>query len=231
MLEAEDCPGGGKGRQAGTKERKRVPSSPPPSSPLKPPIYHPPIIPPKRKNKTPAAAARKGGDFTALSRQQARFCTAYAAGHNAAEAAEQAGYSKKTACGQGARLLKNPEVLARIAELEQDAFASAGVTAEKVARELARIAFADATAYARVEDTEEGQTVRLTPTEELTADQRAAVSCIKQTRFGVEVQLCGKTKALELLGRHLAMFTDRTENKADGVVRLELSPELEELAE
>lgn len=144
----------------------------------------------------------------ALSNQQELFCAEYVASHNATEAAEKAGYSKKTAYSQGNRLLKNAEIRARIAELEKGAYEAIGVTVEKVARELARIAFADATAYAQVEDTEEGQTVRLTPTKELSPDQRAAISCIKQGKFGIEVQTYDKTKALELLGRYLAMFTD-----------------------
>lgn len=40
-----------------------------------------------------------------------------------------------------------------------------------------------------------------------------------------------KLKALELLGKHMAMFTDKVDSKVDGVMRIELSPELEELAE
>ena len=123
--------------------------------------------------------------------------------------------------------MKNAEIRARIAELEKGAYEAIGVTVEKVARELARIAFADATAYAQVEDTEEGQTVRLTPTKELSPDQRAAISCIKQGKFGIEVQTYDKTKALELLGRYLAMFTDRSE--VTGTLSLTMESYLEDL--
>lgn len=163
----------------------------------------------------------------ALSNQQDLFCAEYANCHNATEAAEKAGYSKKTAYSQGNRLLKNAEIRARVAEYEKQAYEAIGVTAEKVAREIARIAFADATVYAQVEDTEEGQAVRLTPTKDLTPDQRAAVSAIKQTKFGIEVQTYDKTKALELLGRYLAMFTDKTE--LSGGVSLTMESYLEEL--
>lgn len=163
----------------------------------------------------------------ALSNQQELFCAEYVASHNATEAAEKAGYSKKTAYSQGHRLLKSAEIRARIAELEKGAYEAIGVTVEKVARELARIAFADATVYAQVEDTEEGQMVRLTPTKELTPDQRAAISCIKQGKFGIEVQTYDKTKALELLGRYLAMFTDKTE--LSGGVSLTMESYLEDL--
>lgn len=40
-----------------------------------------------------------------------------------------------------------------------------------------------------------------------------------------------KLKALELLGKHMAMFTDKVDNKVDGVMRIELSADLQELAE
>lgn len=163
----------------------------------------------------------------ALNNQQDLFCAEYANCHNATEAAEKAGYSKKSAHSTGHRLLKNAEIRARIAEYEKQAYEEIGVTAEKVARELARIAFADATKYAQVEDGEDGQTVRLTPTKDLTPDERAAISCIKQGKFGIEVQTYDKTKALELIGRYLAMFTDKTE--LSGGVSLTMESYLEDL--
>lgn len=46
-----------------------------------------------------------------------------------------------------------------------------------------------------------------------------------------ELKYSSKLKALELLGKHLGMFTDKVENKVDAAVRIELSPELEGMAE
>ena len=46
-----------------------------------------------------------------------------------------------------------------------------------------------------------------------------------------DLKYSSKIKALELLGKHMAMFTDKVDSKVDGVMRIELSPELEELAE
>lgn len=57
------------------------------------------------------------------------------------------------------------------------------------------------------------------------ADQEASDAAASELKYS------SKLKALELLGKHLGMFTDRVENKVDAAVRIELSPELEELAE
>ena len=53
-----------------------------------------------------------------LTPRQHSFAQAYAACGNASEAARKSGYSLKTAASQGARLLKNVHVSARITQLQ-----------------------------------------------------------------------------------------------------------------
>ena len=48
-------------------------------------------------------------------------------------------------------------------------------------------------------------------TKELTETQIRAIAGIKDGKFGVEMKLNDKEKALELLGRHLGMFKDKLE--------------------
>ncbi|ABK61957.1 MULTISPECIES: terminase small subunit [Clostridium] len=48
-------------------------------------------------------------------------------------------------------------------------------------------------------------------TDNLTENQKRAISSIKRTKFGISVETCDKVKALELLGKHLGMFTDKVE--------------------
>ena len=55
-----------------------------------------------------------------LSPQWEKFAVEYARLGNASEAARVAGYSVKTAGQQGWALLKNPQILARIQELQAD---------------------------------------------------------------------------------------------------------------
>ena len=73
--------------------------------------------------------------------------------------------------------------------------------------ELAAIAFARTTDYAEVIN----GMVRIRDTKELTETQIRAIAGIKDGKFGVEMKLNDKEKALELLGRHLGMFKDKLE--------------------
>lgn len=65
-----------------------------------------------------------------MNERQRRFCEAYAACGNAAQAAREAGYSEKTARSQGQRLLTDVDILAYVREL-QDQAATARVASMK----------------------------------------------------------------------------------------------------
>ncbi len=67
-----------------------------------------------------------------LTPRQSRFAEAYAACGNASESARKAGYSIRTAPSQGARLLKNVHVAARITELQAAAAARAEIEIDDV---------------------------------------------------------------------------------------------------
>lgn len=55
----------------------------------------------------------------------------------------------------------------------------------------------------------DAQYVELIDTDSLSEDKKAAISGIKETKFGISVESCDKLKALELIGRHLGMFKDK----------------------
>jgi len=55
------------------------------------------------------------------------------------------------------------------------------------------------------------QYVELTDTEKLDENQKAALAGIEETKHGIKVNTYDKVKALELLGKHLGMFTDKVE--------------------
>lgn len=167
-----------------------------------------------------------------LTNQQERFCDEYLVDLNATQAAIRAGYSEKNADKIGSQLLGNPRVAEQITILKAKRQKRVEITQDMVLRELALIAFSNASDYARVIEkvamTENGtpmhdadgnpivyRTVEPVLTEALTEDQTRALAVIKRGRDGFEVRPYDKTKALELLGKHLGMFTDKVELDAD----------------
>lgn len=83
----------------------------------------------------------KGGMLTA---KQAAFVREYLVDKNATQAAIRAGYSEKTAYAIGEQNLRKLEIKAAIDEALGDIAERAGITAERVLRERARLAFFDA---------------------------------------------------------------------------------------
>lgn len=146
-----------------------------------------------------------------LTAKQEAFKNEYLIDLNATQAAIRAGYSTKTAAEQGARLLTNVKVRAHIDAALAERSRRTGVTADRVVRELARIAFAKAP---DVVNMEEGAVYGSADDDDLAVIQSVRVKKIP-TADGVgverEVRLCDKIKALELLGKHLGMYTDKRE--------------------
>jgi phage terminase small subunit len=153
-----------------------------------------------------------------LTAKQKRFVDEYLVDFNATQAAIRAGYKANTAHVIGAENLRKPKIAEEIARRQKDLQRRTEVTQERVVKELARIAFANIADYVHVETQtrtkDDGtettyQIVMLIETEDLSADQRAALSTVKQSVNGVEIKLHDKIKALELLGRHIGMFNDK----------------------
>jgi phage terminase small subunit len=137
--------------------------------------------------------------------RQQRFCEEYLIDLNATQAAIRAGYSSASAGELGCALLKNVKVRARIdAELAERSRRT-GVTADRVVRELARVAFADITDVVDVD--------RATLRPNADRDDTAVIASVKVKEGDDfterEIKMCDKLRALELLGKHMGMFTDK----------------------
>lgn len=148
--------------------------------------------------------------------KQARFCEEYMIDLNATQAAIRAGYSPRTANKQAGRLLVNVGIQNRIAQLQAEQSRRTGVTADRVVRELARIAFANAGDLIDPETA----SVKL----DASRDDLAAIQSVKVKSFGEdglehEVKLADKLRALDLLGRHLGMYHGAAEDATDQLAR------------
>lgn len=135
--------------------------------------------------------------------KQERFCEEYMIDLNATQAAIRAGYSPASAKTVGPRLLENVGVQNRLAQLQAEQSRRTGVSTDRVVRELARIAFANASDLIDPETA----SVKL----DASRDDLAAIQSVKVKTFGEdglehEVKLADKLKALDLLGRHLGVY-------------------------
>jgi phage terminase small subunit len=155
-----------------------------------------------------------------LTDKQQRFVDEYLIDLNATQAAIRAGYSTKTAAVTGSKLLTNANIRACIDEAIAQQSRRTGITADRVIRELARVALLNPK---NVVDTD---SARVLP--DALDDDLAAISSVKiktsSTEQGDslerEVKFCDKLKALELLGRHLGMFNDKLNITGEGVVQI-----------
>ncbi|MFV0351215.1 MAG: terminase small subunit [Oscillospiraceae bacterium] len=148
-----------------------------------------------------------------LSPKRELFCQEYLVDLNGTQAAIRAGYSARAATTEASRLLTNANVRARIDILMAERSKRTGVNADRVIRELARIAFVNAE---DVVDTRTGG-VR----SDASADDKAAIFSVKVkqgsgpdfTTDEREVKLFDKLKALELLGKHTGLWDDKANDK------------------
>lgn len=152
----------------------------------------------------------------ALTPKQNQFVAEYTVDFNASAAAIRAGYGEKTAGQVAHKLLRSPQIQEAVKEAISARERRTQITGDRVLAELARIAFSDASDYVKVKQPGPAkkngiplQFLVLTPTEELTADQKAAIASVEETKAGIKVRTHDKVKALELLGKHLGLFTDK----------------------
>ena len=143
-----------------------------------------------------------------LTDKQRRFVDEYLIDLNATQAAIRAGYSAKTADQQGSRLLANVKVKQAVAEKQAQRSKRTGVNQDRVVLELAKVAFAKMT-----DIVDSNGKIK----EDASPDDLACIESIKykesDNEYGGsverEVKIASKLKALELLGKHLGMWSDK----------------------
>lgn len=157
----------------------------------------------------------------ALTAKQQRFVDEYLIDLNATQAAIRAGYSKKTAQVQSARLLSNVMVSAAVAKGMESRSTRTGITQDMVLRELAKIGFSDIRKVVRWGETQlrmvggdedEGDVLvpyhglALIDSNDIDDETAGAIAEVSQGKEGLKVKLHDKKGALVDIGRHLGMF-------------------------
>lgn len=143
-----------------------------------------------------------------LTDKQQRFVDEYLIDLNATQAAIRAGYSVRTANEQGAQNLAKLSIQDAISKKMAARSRRTGVNAERVVLELAKVAFAKMT-----DIVDSNGKIK----EDASPDDLACIESIKykesDNEYGGsverEVKIASKLKALELLGKHLGMWSDK----------------------
>ena len=162
-----------------------------------------------------------------------RFCQEYIIDLNATEAAKRAKYSKKTARVQASQLLTILNIQKRIAELKKERSERTKITQDMVITELAICGFSDLKDY--IEVIEDTGVIRAKSFEEMPEGKSRALQSIKEDRVikedakgeqvtvydKINFKLYNKIQALELIGKHLGMFTENL--KISGEIKHKLS--------
>lgn len=141
-----------------------------------------------------------------LTAKQRIFCAEYLADLNGTAAAIRAGYGKAGARTRAARLLDTPAVAEEIKLRMDERAERAKLKSENVIEELRALAFYDIGAFGAAGITGPADLAKLP--EEL---RRAIIGWSWDRHGNFTLKLSGKTQALEMLGRHLRMFTDKHE--------------------
>lgn len=152
----------------------------------------------------------------ALTPKQAAFVREYLVDLNATQAAVRAGYSPKTCEEQGYQLLRKTSVKAEIQAAMDKRAAKVELNGDRVLNEITKLAFAD---IRKVFD----QAGNLLPVHMLPDEIAASISSIEvvtskipgsepvEVEHTAKIKFWDKRGSLEMLGRHLKLFTDKIE--------------------
>jgi len=156
------------------------------------------------------------GTVNGLTSKQEAFVKEYLIDLNATQAAIRAGYKENAAGVVACQNLKKTsikEAIAKEMELRQE---RTRVTQDKVVKELAKLAFSNMRSFV----TWGPQKVTILDSGMLSEDDAACVMEVSETTTNaggtVRFKLYNKKDALELLGRHLGMFSDIIKHTGEG---------------
>lgn len=201
----------------------RVPTRPPAKRDSRAAGSFPPAARPK-----PTKQAGAG-----LNHRQAQFVREYLVDLNATQAAIRAGYAEKTAEVCGPRLLGNVRVAAAVEKALAERAQRTEISQDRVLRELAALGFANMADYIRVQpdgtayvnlaglSREQAAAIQELTVDEYTEGRGEEARAVKR----VKLKLADKRGSLELLGRHLGLFPNRTELTGAGGGPVEIKAE------
>lgn len=156
-----------------------------------------------------------------MTKKQKRFVEEYLVDLNATQAAIRAGYSPQTARDIGCENLTKPNIQNAIATAMAERSRRTGINQDRVIQEIAKLAFLNPIDVIDMDEaTIKGEANR---------DDTACIASVKVKVIPGEdgnitereIKTYDKLKALELLGKHLGMFSDKL--KVEGAIPVVIS--------
>ena len=152
-----------------------------------------------------------------LTKKQELFVKEYLIDLNATQAAIRAGYSKKTSYSIGEENLKKPVIAAAIQEAMNNRATRIEITADRVLEEIAKLAFFDPRKFFN----SDGSPIPIQSLDDDTAMALSGIDVLEEyvgtgkdrvfIGYTKKFKLADKKASLELLGKHLKLFTDKVE--------------------
>lgn len=143
-----------------------------------------------------------------MTEKQKRFCDEYLIDLNATQAAIRAGYSKKTANEQGARLLANVSVQKHLQKRMKEKECELIATQDEVLQTLTRVL-----------RREEKEVIVVTCRQRKSYYDSNGKKVIEEKEVPKMVEIPAKisdvNKSAELLGKRYALYTDKVDNNVD----------------
>ncbi len=155
----------------------------------------------------------------ALTAKQRTFVDEYLVDLNATQAAIRAGYNQKTAHSIGHENLSKPEIASAIQTAMDERAERTQITADRVLQEIARIGFSDI----RKVLTAGGNLLNPNDWGDDVAASVASIELVQrrgqknddgddEPETVTKIKIWDKNSALEKLGKHLKLFTDKVEH-------------------
>lgn len=163
-----------------------------------------------------------------LEPKQRRFVEEYLFDLNQTNAAIRAGYSARSAASRASKLMKQKEVAEAIQAAMAQRSRRTGISQDRIIEELAKVAFVNPA------DLMDLNTAKVK--DGFSPDDAAAVSNVRYKRSSSEagssvernIDMHNKIKALELLGKHLGMFTDKVQVEQDTAFNIQIAGDFDE---
>jgi phage terminase small subunit len=148
---------------------------------------------------------------------QRKFCHEYLIDFDGAKAVRRAGSTAKHPEVVACHMLSKPHIKLYLGKLTKELEPDITVTAERVIKELGRLAFYDPADYFKRNEKNE---LVIKDIDELTPDQRAAI--VDYDPVKKVLKLSTKDSSLDKLGKHFKLFTELHEQQHTFTVMPEL---------